>query len=759
MVPPRLWHMDRPWMDDPWNDPLSEAPGRRSMTVRRETLTGHEAADAASQQTLLESQEISKRQAIPRMLWPLQLRTASPPWRHLRIDLRRLRRRADRPVLPIAFLVLITSTIASAQVLLLPDEIKPPSYLVSSLELTYAQPHPDQPPLSDLLPIEVRLQETEFGWSAPRAGELGTSLQIGDASNEALRLEASGLARVMRRVVEGLTSHGLYGVDVRPSSDDIDLETERDLRPEDKTSLSIIVSVGRIKQIRTIASGGRVRNDWKINNEAHIRILERSPLKPSGAVDAETTDLLDRRELEDYLYRLNRHPGRRVEAALSPAEEPGGIVLDYRVLESKPWYVYAQGSNTGTTRTTDWQTRAGVTHNQLTGRDDTLSIEYLNAGVDAVNNVRVRYQAPFFGPERARWMNRRKGDPGFLDWIPREKIPWWGVARLRWEVDFGWGRSRAESDPILSGIVNDVVTSTQFQYGGRFIKEVWQHRDFFVDIWGGLRIRDLRVRNKTGEDTTGNVVFVVPSFGIHADRINQLSTLNLNVSVRGSNGDISERKLDGLGRDNTDDQYAIIDFDLGYSTFLEPLLFPERWRDPSTELTSTLAHELAVGFRGQYAFDYRLVPQLSYSIGGLHTVRGYDQSTAVGDSVWVGSLEYRFHLPRALPVAREPLRIPLLGDFRAAPQQVYGRPDWDLTFRAFIDFGKTRRNDRFSSGGSVLEFNQTLVGVGLGAELQIKSNIRARIDWATALKATDDRLADPTDVGDSQVHVLFSILY
>ena len=657
-------------------------------------------------------------------------------------------------------LMAFLATTASSQVLLLPEDLGPPNYLVSSLELEYAEEHPDQPSLETLLPIRVQLRETKFGWAAPRSGEPGQWVEIGEPSNDTIKLEASGLARVMRGVVAALLEEGLYGVDVRPSPRDIDLDTERDLRPADRTSLAVIINVGRIKLVRTIAAGGRIQDDWKINNEAHTKILEDSPLQPTGAVGAGTTDLLDRRKLEDYLYRLNRHSGRRVEAALSPAEEPGGIVLDFRVLESKPWYVYAQGSNTGTHRTTDWQTRVGGAHRQFSGRDDVLSIEYLNAGWEGVNNIRLQYQAPFFGQKRPAWMNRRKGDPSLLDWIPREKIPWWGVDRLRWEVDFSWGKSRADRNSEIFGLENDVVTSKQFQYGGRFIYEVFQYRDFFIDLWGGARIRDVRVRNQVaGDSNTGDAVFFVPNAGIHAERINQLSTLNLNASIRGSSSSIDEADLDGLGRDETDDRYAIVDFDLGYSAFLEPLLFPKAWRDPSTELTSTLAHELAIGVRGQYAFDYRLIPQVSYPIGGLHSVRGYDQSAAVGDTVVIATFEYRFHIPRSLPIVREPLRIPLLGDFRAAPQQVYGRPDWDLTFRAFLDFGRSIRNDRANAGAGVNEYNQTLLSTGVGAELQIKSNFTARIDWATVLDSTTKNIANPSKSGDSKLHVLFSILY
>jgi hemolysin activation/secretion protein len=732
-------------------------PGRRSQKMSLENFTALPHERAGSPDALLESHRLLKRQAISRMLWPQQPHLPTHRKRAARFEGRRVASRAAAATTTLGLMMALSATTTSAQVLLLPEDIGPPNYRVSSLELEYASEHPDQPSLAGLLPIVVQLRETKFGWAAPRSDQAGRRFEIGGASSDTIRLEASGLARVMRGIVAALLEEGLYGVDVRPSPRDIDLETERDLRPTDQTSLAVIIHVGRIRQIRTIAGGGRIDSDWKIDNEAHTQILEGSPLQPTGSVGADTTDLLDRRELEDYLYRLNRHSGRRVEAALSPAEEPGGIVLDFRVLESKPWYVYAQGSNTGTYRTTDWQSRVGFSHRQVTGRDDVFSFEYLNAGGDGVNHVRLQYQAPFFGPKRPVWMNRRKGDPSFFDWIPREKIPWWGVDRLRWEADFSWGKSRADRNSF--NLANEVVTSKQFQYGGRFIYEVFQYRDFFIDFSAGARIRDIRVRNQVSGSETDDAIFFIPNAGIHAERINQLSTLNLNVFVRGSSSSIDEADLDSLGRDETDDKYMIIDFDLGYSAFLEPLLFPKAWRDPSTELTSTLAHELAFGVRGQYAFDYRLIPQVSFPIGGLYSVRGYEQSSAVGDTVIIASLEYRFHIPRALPVARQPMEIPLLGDFRAAPQQVYGRPDWDLIFSAFVDFGRSIRNDGSNTGAGVNEFDQTLVGAGVGAELQIKSNFTARIDWATALKSTTGDIVNSSDVGDSEVYVLFSILY
>jgi hemolysin activation/secretion protein len=670
----------------------------------------------------------------------------------------------SRVLYSLAIVLILAGLFASsapAQVLLLPNDVGDTNFRVSTLELEYARDHPDHPPLNALLPLSVELRRTEMGWGAPREGEPTELVELGGIDSAALDLDPTGLVQTLGALVSRLHEEGLYGVDVRPSSEDFDLENERDLRPADRNALRVVISVGRIARIRTIAVGDRVTDDWKIDNEIHTRIREASPLQPSGAGDEDSTDLLNRRVLEDYLYRVNRHSGRRVEAALSPAEEPGEIVLDFRILESKPWFAYAQLTNTGTNRTSPWQTRAGFTQRQLTDRDDILSIEYLNTGGDDVNSINARYQAPFFSSERPDWMSRRRGDPEWIDWLPREDIPWWGVDRMRWEVDFSWNKSRSSDDSTNIGLANDRVRSSQYQIGGRFIYEALQYRNLFVDLWGGLRIRELDIDNTVG-GSKAQTTLLIPRIGVHVDRISQLSTLGIDLSLRAQPIDNDRSNRISLGRADTSGRYAVIDFNLGYSTFLEPLFRPEAWLDPSTHTSSTLAHEVSFGLRGQYGFDYRLIPQANGALGGLYSVRGYNQSVAVGDTVVIASLEYRFHLPRALPVVRKPLRLPLLGDFRAAPQQVYGRPDWDLTFRAFVDAGRTIRNDRSDSGGGAFERNQTLVGAGVGAELQIKSNFRARVDWAVPLTSTSHNLtngAEGGDLGDSEVHALFSILF
>jgi hypothetical protein len=278
--------------------------------------------------------------------------------------------------------------------------------------------------------------------------------------------------------------------------------------------------------------------------------------------------------------------------------------------------------------------------------------------------------------------------------------------------------------------VDDVNTSDWNATGG-LEYNAWQHDNLFVDLVGGLRFRGVSVDNATANNVADTTLFE-PFVGFETDRVNQYSTLFGHFDAEWSTplGGIEEYELDfasALGRQAADPRWWALHWDLGVSQYLEPLLRPSAWRDPASPGSSTLSHEMSLGFRGQYAFDYRLIPQASQVIGGQYSVRGFNEGLAVGDSVYLATAEYRFHIPRALPIKRRPLNLPVIGEFRVAPQQIYGRPDWDLVLSAYVDAGKSVRNRR-QLGDS--EANQSLVGVGVGVELTFKSYLRARVDWA-----------------------------
>jgi hemolysin activation/secretion protein len=96
--------------------------------------------------------------------------------------------------------------------------------------------------------------------------------------------------------------------------------------------------------------------------------------------------------------------------------------------------------------------------------------------------------------------------------------------------------------------------------------------------------------------------------------------------------------------------------------------------------------------------------------------------------------------------------VPVVGGFRWAPQQVYGQPDWDLIFRAFFDVGRAIRSER-----TPLEINETLLGAGVGLELQVKRNLAVRFDYGWRLETMESRPRE--EAGDGRAHFSVRLLY
>ena len=138
-------------------------------------------------------------------------------------------------------------------------------------------------------------------------------------------------------------------------------------------------------------------------------------------------------------------------------------------------------------------------------------------------------------------------------------------------------------------------------------------------------------------------------------------------------------------------------------------------------------------------------------VGGLFTVRGYPESVVAGDSIFIGSVEYRFHYPKSRKPQDVEEQRKLFGKpFRWGPEAPYGKADWDLIFKGFLDVGEAIQTDRLS-----FEQNDTLVGLGVGVELQFKQNATLRLDWGFALSDIENLV----DSGDNRVHVVFTVLY
>lgn len=601
-----------------------------------------------------------------------------------------------------------------------PMESDGTAFEVGVIHLAYSTESADNPSLDELMNVEFELVSLPEGYVTPvgRDGVPTVRTTLAQLNAQPTRtMYSSAIIAISAALVNTInTRYGVVGAYIVP--DEIALQGGQDTR-EGGTDVTLKILLARVSQVRTIGTGRVPQDARRIDNPLHARIRGRSPVR---AVGADGTGGLIRRDLlDDYVLRLNRHPGRRVDVAVAPGETEGEPVLDFLVSESRPWSVYFQVSNTGTEQTNEWRERFGFVHNQLTNHDDILSIDFITAAFDESNALTASYDARVFDTDR-----------------------------LRWNVYAGWDEYTA-SDVALSG---DEFTGESWHVGGGLTWNIYQHREVFVDLLGGVRFEHLEVEAPGQVGGNDNLWF--PYIGARADRTTDTDSWAALVRLEFQPG-ADENSLERLGRTSPDDSWVLLQAEGDLSFFLDPLFYGAGWADVRTDgpdYDSTLAHELAFSLKFQSSFGARVIPQVQQVAGGLYSVRGYDESIATGDDTLIFTAEYRFHLPRTF-AAREPTQVLFGRPFKVAPQQPFGRPDWDLIFRGFLDVGQTWVSDATS-----FEDDQTLVGAGLGAELQVLRNFGARIDVGWVLQDVRDENDEfLAETGDVRVHLLFTLLF
>lgn len=615
-----------------------------------------------------------------------------------------------------------------------------PSYRVSAFVVRYVAPHPQLPALDDVGRATVTLGRVESGFVRPGGGVPTATYSLDELADQPTQPYTAGaLDEVGKAIQRKIAEFGL--VAIRVSLSDREFAPKNDPAPgepplEDlrggRTSLTIMVQVITVKEVRSVAFGDNIPFEERINNPRYQRILDGSPVRPFSPDDDERADLLRKDKLDDHVYRLNRHPGRRVDLGIAAADADNALVLDYYINENRPWLAYFQVSNTGTKQTEIWRERFGFTHNQLTNSDDIFSVDYITAGFSSASNAfNISYERPVWGD----WLRGRVYG-GFSDFVASDV----GVP----DQDF-----RGESWTI----------------GAEFVANVFQHKDWFIDAYAGAHWDNIHVEGKLSDatlnDTTDN--FFLPSVGLRFEHVTDKESTLADLGFEFSAPSVADTDPDkvagidgGFQRTDADDDWLTFQWDISHSFYLEPLLIPSRWsrldwkNDPTA--SPTLAHELALSLRGQYAFGYRLIPNYQQVAGGLYTVRGYPESIAAGDSIVIGSLEYRFHLPQALGFDETPGQ--LFGKpFRTRPQGPYGRADWDLILKGFFDVARTG-----ISSAEAGEEEQTLLGTGVGLEFLFRRNLSVRVDWGVALEEIEDP-NDGVSAGSNRFHISATILF
>jgi hemolysin activation/secretion protein len=597
-------------------------------------------------------------------------------------------------------------------------------YPVSTFVIEYAKEHPDHPPVEELLELEVELTRSDQGYLSARPGAPTEHMRIGrPADSPPAPFFGSAIRAVGAAIVEEYNRRGLVGALVIPSEEDVDARSSRDLRPPERTPLRLVVWTGHLAEQRTFASGARYPEDERVDNPAHAGIKARSPIQPG--------DLLDKQALDEYVARLNRHPGRNVDVAITRASQPGNVYLDYLVAENpRPFSAYVQVSDTGTEGTGDWRQRFGVSHTQLTGNDDVFQFDYITSSFDELNAVFGSYELP-------------------LGVVRRE------MDRVRLRTNGSW----SQFDASEIGFQNAEFEGEQWHAGGQLIVNVYQRGSWFLDAFTGARYQHVENENRPlpgfpQYDVDGEANFFFPELGMRlehrTDTAMFLGGVSGEVNVPAVAGTRrSDLDNDQMGRTNvTNNNFQIVRWQANTSFYLEPLF--ARADDPSSGIRQTRASEIFIGTQGQFSDD-RLIPYHQGVAGGLNTVRGYPQSKVAGDTVALWRAEFRLHLPRLLRPDPEPIRMPWGGTFYARPPQAYGQPDWDFIVRPFVD-GATVFNNHHDSGAGE-ESRLDLVGAGIGVELQLFNNLIIRTDWGRAQVGAAD-----TSKGHDSVYFSFTFM-
>ncbi len=608
---------------------------------------------------------------------------------------------------------------------------------VTAFEFEYVLNDAGLPPPAELGRIVVDFSVADGVYDAPDAGAGAVEVTLEDAAGPTATFTPAALLHINQAIVAHFNARDIYGVFVLPDPEDVDQERSYDpagnvtrvqlvdRRAEGRTALRILIFVGRVVGMRTLAAGERFDPDDRVDNPAHAWLRNRSPVQPVGP-DGEG-GLLRKEALDAYLAFLGRHPGRQVDVSVARADQPGDMTLDYHVSESKPWYVYHETSNTGTEETGEWRSRFGFIHNQLTGHDDVLALDYQTAQFNTTHAASVSYEAPIVGYERLR---------------------------------YAFYGTYSEFTASEVGLGEEVFLGKVWSTGMEVFWNCWQQGDLFVDLLAGMRWQHEGIDNLITL-IQADADLWLPSVGLRVEKQTDLSSFRGTTRVEWLDEKVAATNEDELmqfGRFNPDTDWVLVRWDVAHAFFLEPLVNPAGWRDPDTWHNSTLAHEMLLRFHGQHSLGHRLIPSQQVTAGGVYRVRGYPESVVAGDTAYLGTVEYRYHLPRAFRPSnaydepREPFEV-LGRPFRFRPQHVYGPTDWDFVLKGFFDVAKVNQYDRLDPP---LEENRLLMGCGVGMELRVMHNLSVRLDYGVALRGIDPR---EVDAGDQRLHVIATISY
>lgn len=599
--------------------------------------------------------------------------------------------------------------------------------VVDRFEFRYGLDHPELPALAELSQLNIRLTRDGDVWR-PATADTGEVLTLGGIPAGS-RFDGEALRSIAQELVRWYNVRGLYGVWVAF----LDLESAgagiADNRAPDDRTARMVIWASQVAEVRTLARGKRFKAQFSVNNRKHRGVISHSPLQPGASPD-QPGSLFRQDVLNKYLHGLSLHPGRLVEASIASAGDPGKVVLDYLVNESKSWQVYSQVTNFGTEATGVWRSRLGFQHNQLTNHDDILNVDAITTPDFKTYGSFLSYRIPVFRP--ARLLARVYGSYG--DFLATDAE----FATLRYA-----GRN------WLGGIELTNRLS---------LPRNWQLVSTLGANYAHYAVQNLVVDQDEGTSrplSGGFSNFLIPFFTATLSREANWWSLSGGGRYDHTVGDMANlNTTDGistLGRgSDVDKNWSSLRWNASGTIYLEPLfLGSERARFTANEISfrargrMLLRSERLNPEPGEPSRGGRLIPHEQEPIGGAFSVRGYTESILAADEFATASIEYALHFPRLLKPGEA---SKVFGrEFKWRPGKARQNADWDLIGRVFYDYAWRQVTPQPLETGqdpnepvTLSEITLTLAGAGGGIELQVKQNFSLRFDVGMSLTELRD---------------------
>lgn len=388
-------------------------------------------------------------------------------------------------------------------------------------------------------------------------------------------------------------------------------------------------------------------------------------------------DVVEQAKVLDQLRWKSRRFHRRVDAIYAPGSGFSLTDISFNVTEKKPWTVYLGADKTGSGSLGQNRIFAGFTAGDLWGLDHELSYQFTTSekGIDTLGAHVASYIFPV--------ANR---------------------------TDFQISGSYTENEARI----NDTTISSgrSKTLSGTFISQLPRWNDWSVDARYGFDYKHSTNSLEFGGANVTETPTAIGQFGLQLS--GQRGGSNSATSVYGG----LWWAPGGLFGDNTDDAMSKSRSDAKASYVYVRGGFDHTVYLPDDRLFN-------IGVDGQYA-GVRLPKSEMMYIGGMNSVRGFDENTLAGDNGLVARLE--------LHGAKKKIR------------------DWDGkedSFRPFIflDAGLVEVNAPMAEA----ESDGSIVGAGVGFSYAVGENFSFEAAYGWKL-AYDEAMLSKEDNDDGEFH-------